>query len=73
MSLTQNLLEGCFGSLSILYCCVACVKQIPLVLFQVGWSTARDYYTFLWSPLLENYVEGTTVNRVVVFQGETIE
>ncbi|CAL8247072.1 unnamed protein product [Lota lota] len=38
-------------------------------IFKVGWSTARDYYTFLWSPLLENYVEGTTVNRVVVFQG----
>ncbi|KPP78647.1 tax1-binding protein 1 B-like [Scleropages formosus] len=40
------------------------------VIFQnVGWSTARDYYTFLWSPLPENYVEGTTVNRTIVFQG----
>nr|XP_015213318.1 PREDICTED: tax1-binding protein 1 [Lepisosteus oculatus] len=38
-------------------------------IFKVGWSTARDYYTFLWSPLPENYVEGTSVNRVVVFQG----
>ncbi|KAJ3598438.1 hypothetical protein NHX12_001948 [Muraenolepis orangiensis] len=38
-------------------------------IFKVGWSTARDYYTFLWSPLLDSYVEGTTVNRVVVFQG----
>ncbi|XP_026148819.1 tax1-binding protein 1 homolog B isoform X2 [Mastacembelus armatus] len=38
-------------------------------IFKVGWSTARDYYTFLWSPLPENYVEGTTVNRTVVFQG----
>ncbi|KAG7469682.1 hypothetical protein MATL_G00131530 [Megalops atlanticus] len=38
-------------------------------IFKVGWSTARDYYTFLWSPFPENYVEGTTVNRAVVFQG----
>ncbi|KAA0703042.1 Tax1-binding protein 1 -like protein B [Triplophysa tibetana] len=38
-------------------------------IFKVGWSTARDYYTFLWSPLSENYTEGTTVNRSVVFQG----
>ncbi|XP_034729634.1 tax1-binding protein 1 homolog B isoform X2 [Etheostoma cragini] len=38
-------------------------------IFKVGWSTARDYYTFLWSPLPENYVEGTAVNRIVVFQG----
>ncbi|MBN3287676.1 TXB1B protein, partial [Polyodon spathula] len=38
-------------------------------IFKVGWSTARDYYTFLWSPLPEKYVEGTSVNCVVVFQG----
>ncbi|KAL4629719.1 tax1-binding protein 1 isoform X1 [Arapaima gigas] len=38
-------------------------------IFKVGWSTARDYYTFLWSPLPENYVEGTTVNQTIVFQG----
>ncbi|XP_064204596.1 tax1-binding protein 1 homolog B isoform X5 [Anguilla rostrata] len=38
-------------------------------IFKVGWSSARDYYTFLWSPFPENYAEGTTVNRVVVFQG----
>ncbi|XP_061096322.1 tax1-binding protein 1 homolog B isoform X5 [Conger conger] len=38
-------------------------------IFKVGWSTARDYYTFLWSPFPENYAEGTTINRVVVFQG----
>ncbi|RXM34930.1 Tax1-binding protein 1-like B [Acipenser ruthenus] len=37
-------------------------------IFKVGWSTARDYYTFLWSPLSEKYVEGTSVNCVVVFQ-----
>ncbi|KAK9513672.1 hypothetical protein VZT92_027187 [Zoarces viviparus] len=38
-------------------------------IFKVGWSTARDYYTFLWSPLPENHVDGTAVNRTVVFQG----
>lgn len=44
-------------------------KFKSLNVLQVGWSTARDYYTFLWSPLPENYVEGTAVNRTVVFQG----
>ncbi|XP_059423464.1 tax1-binding protein 1 homolog B isoform X2 [Carassius carassius] len=38
-------------------------------IFKVGWSTARDYYTFLWSPLPDNYTEGAAVNRSVVFQG----
>uniref|UniRef100_A0A5K1UGM7 Tax1 binding protein 1 n=1 Tax=Equus caballus TaxID=9796 RepID=A0A5K1UGM7_HORSE len=38
-------------------------------IFKVGWSTARDYYTFLWSPMPEHYVEGLTVNCVLAFQG----
>uniref|UniRef100_A0A8C3Q5E7 Uncharacterized protein n=1 Tax=Geospiza parvula TaxID=87175 RepID=A0A8C3Q5E7_GEOPR len=38
-------------------------------IFKVGWSTARDYYTFLWSPMPENYVGGSTVNCVLTFQG----
>ncbi|KAK2855043.1 hypothetical protein Q7C36_006912 [Tachysurus vachellii] len=38
-------------------------------IFKVGWSTARDYYTFLWSPLPDEYTEGTAVNRSVIFQG----
>ncbi|KAF7221749.1 tax1-binding protein 1 homolog A isoform X3 [Nothobranchius furzeri] len=38
-------------------------------IFKVGWSTARDYYTFLWSPMPESYEPGTTVHRTVVFQG----
>uniref|UniRef100_A0A667WL44 Tax1 (human T-cell leukemia virus type I) binding protein 1a n=1 Tax=Myripristis murdjan TaxID=586833 RepID=A0A667WL44_9TELE len=37
-------------------------------IFKVGWSTARDYYTFLWSPMPENYEPGSTVHRTVVFQ-----
>ena len=43
------------------FCCGLCP--------QVGWSTARDYYTFLWSPMPENYEPGSTVHRTVVFQG----
>uniref|UniRef100_A0A8C3AIA8 Tax1 (human T-cell leukemia virus type I) binding protein 1a n=1 Tax=Cyclopterus lumpus TaxID=8103 RepID=A0A8C3AIA8_CYCLU len=38
-------------------------------IFKVGWSTARDYYTFLWSPTSEHYEPGSTVDRTVVFQG----
>ncbi|XP_068188377.1 tax1-binding protein 1 homolog A isoform X2 [Antennarius striatus] len=38
-------------------------------IFKVGWSTARDYYTFLWSPMPENYQPGSTAHRTVVFQG----
>ncbi|KAM6903180.1 tax1-binding protein 1 homolog A isoform 1-T1 [Lycodopsis pacificus] len=38
-------------------------------IFKVGWNTARDYYTFLWSPMPENYEPGSTVDRTVVFQG----
>ncbi|XP_041039677.1 tax1-binding protein 1 homolog B [Carcharodon carcharias] len=38
-------------------------------IFKVGWSTARDYYTFLWSQVPENYAEGISFNRVIVFQG----
>ncbi|XP_030164012.1 tax1-binding protein 1 isoform X2 [Lynx canadensis] len=38
-------------------------------IFKVGWSTARDYYTFLWSPMPEHYIEGSTVNCVLAFQG----
>lgn len=38
-------------------------------IFKVGWSTARDYYTFLWSPMPEHYVEGSAVNCELAFQG----
>ncbi|XP_043073589.1 tax1-binding protein 1 homolog A [Puntigrus tetrazona] len=38
-------------------------------IFKVGWSSARDYYTFLWSPMPENYIEGSTVHRTIIFQG----
>ncbi|XP_072268582.1 tax1-binding protein 1 isoform X2 [Pyxicephalus adspersus] len=38
-------------------------------IFKVGWNTARDYYTFLWSPMPENYVPDSTHNCVLTFQG----
>ncbi|XP_072139311.1 tax1-binding protein 1 homolog B isoform X2 [Mobula birostris] len=38
-------------------------------IFKVGWSTARDYYTFLWSQVPENYAEGISYTRHVIFQG----
>ncbi|XP_045074377.1 tax1-binding protein 1 homolog B-like, partial [Coregonus clupeaformis] len=38
-------------------------------IFKVGWSTARDYYTFLWCPVPENHTEGTAIHRALVFQG----
>ncbi|XP_051520682.1 tax1-binding protein 1 homolog A isoform X3 [Myxocyprinus asiaticus] len=38
-------------------------------IFKVGWSSARDYYTFLWSPMPENYSDGSTVHRTIIFQG----
>ncbi|TKS90691.1 Tax1-binding protein 1 -like protein B [Collichthys lucidus] len=34
-----------------------------------GLEHSQDYYTFLWSPMPENYEPGSTVNRTVVFQG----
>uniref|UniRef100_A0A671SUR2 Tax1-binding protein 1 homolog A-like n=1 Tax=Sinocyclocheilus anshuiensis TaxID=1608454 RepID=A0A671SUR2_9TELE len=41
-------------------------------IFKVGWSSARDYYTFLWSSMPENYTEGSTVHRTIIFQDNLI-
>uniref|UniRef100_A0A8C5MHI9 UBZ1-type domain-containing protein n=1 Tax=Leptobrachium leishanense TaxID=445787 RepID=A0A8C5MHI9_9ANUR len=38
-------------------------------IFKVGWSTARDYYTFLWSPMPEKYVPESPCDCVLTFQG----
>lgn len=76
MCLSVNRKNMCFSqSLScfqqsgwLLFCVVG--QHTPCVLCpQVGWSTARDYYTFLWSPMPEKYEPGSTVHRTVVFQG----
>ncbi|MGH0144787.1 UNVERIFIED_CONTAM: hypothetical protein FKN15_010072 [Acipenser sinensis] len=34
----------------------------------VGWSTTRDYYTFLWAPPPSDYQEQTQVAQHLVFQ-----
>ncbi|KAL3044068.1 hypothetical protein OYC64_003825 [Pagothenia borchgrevinki] len=58
-----------------LECCYTLTPYIPphpkdwVGIFKVGWSTARDYYTFLWSPMPENYEPGSTVHSTLVFQG----
>ncbi|XP_073780726.1 tax1-binding protein 1 homolog B isoform X6 [Danio rerio] len=60
------------GALECHYTLTQFIKPHPkdwVGIFKVGWSTARDYYTFLWSPLPDNYTEGTAINRSVVFQG----
>ncbi|KAK6473139.1 calcium-binding and coiled-coil domain-containing protein 2 isoform X1 [Huso huso] len=37
-------------------------------IFKVGWSTTRDYYTFLWAPPPSDYQEQTQVEQHLVFQ-----
>ena len=58
------------GLLLLSECGTSAVEPEPTLVSQVGWSTARNYYTFLWSPLPDTYEEGTAVNRAVVFQGK---
>lgn len=38
-------------------------------LFQVGWSSVKDYHTFVWALAPADYQEGTDVNCCVHFQG----
>ncbi|XP_066528138.1 calcium-binding and coiled-coil domain-containing protein 1 isoform X2 [Hoplias malabaricus] len=37
-------------------------------LFKVGWSSVRDYHTFVWALAPSSYTEGTEVNCCVHFQ-----
>lgn len=37
-------------------------------LFKVGWSSVKDYHTFVWALAPEGYQEGTDVNCCVNFQ-----
>lgn len=39
---------------------------------QVGWSSVRDYHTFVWALAPADYEEGTEVNCCVQFQGTKI-
>lgn len=36
---------------------------------QVGWSSVKDYHTFVWAVAPSSYKEGTSVNCCVNFQG----
>uniref|UniRef100_A0A673HQL4 SKICH domain-containing protein n=1 Tax=Sinocyclocheilus rhinocerous TaxID=307959 RepID=A0A673HQL4_9TELE len=38
-------------------------------LFKVGWSSVKDYHTFVWAVAPSSYKEGTSVNCCVNFQG----
>lgn len=40
-----------------------------VVLLQVGWSSVRDYHTFVWALAPADYEEGTEVHCSVQFQG----
>uniref|UniRef100_A0A8C1IGS4 Calcium binding and coiled-coil domain 1a n=1 Tax=Cyprinus carpio TaxID=7962 RepID=A0A8C1IGS4_CYPCA len=37
-------------------------------LFKVGWTSVKDYHTFVWAVAPSNYKEGTSVNCCVHFQ-----
>ncbi|XP_050952082.1 calcium-binding and coiled-coil domain-containing protein 1 [Labeo rohita] len=37
-------------------------------LFKVGWSSVKDYHTFVWAVAPSSYKEGTSVNCCVHFQ-----
>lgn len=39
---------------------------------QVGWSSIKDYYTYTWANVPENYTEGAPVDCCVLFHGETL-
>ncbi|XP_029991111.1 calcium-binding and coiled-coil domain-containing protein 1-like [Sphaeramia orbicularis] len=36
-------------------------------IFEVGWSTVKEYYTYTWALVPENYTEGTNVNCCALF------
>lgn len=42
-----------------------CASFLP----QVGWTSAKDYETFVWALTPTDYEEGTDVNCSVQFQG----
>ncbi|XP_045931260.1 calcium-binding and coiled-coil domain-containing protein 1-like [Micropterus dolomieu] len=36
-------------------------------IFEVGWSSVKQYYTYTWALVPEGYTEGTSVNSCAVF------
>uniref|UniRef100_A0A4W6FLL0 Calcium binding and coiled-coil domain 1a n=1 Tax=Lates calcarifer TaxID=8187 RepID=A0A4W6FLL0_LATCA len=41
-------------------------------LFKVGWSSVKEYHTFVWASAPADYQEGTDVNCCVHFQGTPV-
>uniref|UniRef100_A0A3Q0QW57 SKICH domain-containing protein n=1 Tax=Amphilophus citrinellus TaxID=61819 RepID=A0A3Q0QW57_AMPCI len=39
-------------------------------IFEMGWSSVKQYYTYTWATVPEGYTEGTSVNYCAVFQGK---
>ncbi|XP_030584932.1 calcium-binding and coiled-coil domain-containing protein 1-like isoform X2 [Archocentrus centrarchus] len=37
-------------------------------IFEMGWSSVKQYYTYTWATVPEGYTEGTSVNYCAVFQ-----
>ncbi|XP_014875843.1 calcium-binding and coiled-coil domain-containing protein 1 isoform X1 [Poecilia latipinna] len=37
-------------------------------IFQMGWSSVKQYHTYTWALVPEGYTEGTSVNHCAVFQ-----
>ncbi|XP_035517440.1 calcium-binding and coiled-coil domain-containing protein 1b isoform X1 [Morone saxatilis] len=37
-------------------------------IFEVGWSSVKQYYTYTWALVPEGYTEGTSVNCCALFQ-----
>uniref|UniRef100_W5MGS2 Calcium binding and coiled-coil domain 1b n=1 Tax=Lepisosteus oculatus TaxID=7918 RepID=W5MGS2_LEPOC len=55
----------CHYSMSPLHCWAS---SDWIGLFKVGWSSTRDYHTFVWALSPEGYSEGTSANGCVHFQ-----
>ncbi|KAK5601797.1 hypothetical protein CRENBAI_020366 [Crenichthys baileyi] len=37
-------------------------------IFQMGWTSVKEYHTYTWAAVPEGYTEGTSVNYCAVFQ-----
>lgn len=49
--------------------CDLCLLFLP----QAGWSSVRDYHTFVWALAPADYEEGSEVNCCVQFQGTELQ
>lgn len=44
-----------------------------ILLFQVGWKTTSEYYTFMWAPLPSNPDSKKTESQQIHFKGQLWE